>query len=363
MTDQEKETNASAPSAAGESQPFGTFGSTRGSGLARGKRTPTPAASAAPAPGGEYKPTALEVIVPQREYQNPFGDPAAAAPEPAPVFTPAPVAPAPVAVAKVAPAPVAVAKVAPAYIMPEPEKPAAELFPLDPESKPEAAPAPAKAALNILPPADSKRPAVSWESDKSPRGETHAPSYPPREERDERPTFRPEPRSGSRPEFRNEPRNEPRMEPRRDQRSSEVREPRRERESTPFIPPAPAPKKSRGFLGWLKDLFGGKKAPQPGSGHSDHRRPEGGFERDGQGQRRRRRGGRGRNMGERGGEHRGPSQEFRGGDNRPREGGERRDDHQQGEHRERRHRGGRGRSRGDNDRGPRSEGHQGGGAI
>src|ERR1700761_3966584 len=53
--------------------PIGTFGSTRGSGLARGKR-PAPAAasaSASAAPAG-YKPSALEVIVSKSEYKNPF---------------------------------------------------------------------------------------------------------------------------------------------------------------------------------------------------------------------------------------------------------------------------------------------------
>jgi len=79
------ETNAPVPPS-GNTQQFGTFSSTRGSGLARGKRSTTPAAaSAAPAGTGEYKPTALEVIIPEREYKNPFGDPAepAAVPPPA----------------------------------------------------------------------------------------------------------------------------------------------------------------------------------------------------------------------------------------------------------------------------------------
>ena len=71
------EPNAGVPPS-GATQPFGTFSSIRGSGLARGKRSTTPAAaSAAPAGTGEYKPTALEVIIPEREYKNPFGGPSA----------------------------------------------------------------------------------------------------------------------------------------------------------------------------------------------------------------------------------------------------------------------------------------------
>src|SRR5581483_3569090 len=49
----------------------GAFGSTRGSGLARGKRTAHGAAPATAAPG-PYKPTAVEVIKPVTEYKNPF---------------------------------------------------------------------------------------------------------------------------------------------------------------------------------------------------------------------------------------------------------------------------------------------------
>src|SRR6266567_3150875 len=73
----------------GEPQPTGAFGSTRGSGLARGKRPTLPAAqAAAPATPSGYKPTALEVITPQSEYRNPFtGETTVRAPvvnEPAP---------------------------------------------------------------------------------------------------------------------------------------------------------------------------------------------------------------------------------------------------------------------------------------
>ena len=180
---------ASAPTAAGTPPPFGTFGTTRGSGLARGKKRPLHAeTSAATAVPGSYQPTALEVIVPQREYKNPFevaaapaetssieapsakADPAPKAeqppvvpaepaPRPEPVRTPtreprpyvAPVAHDP------APAPVAKAE-APAKAF----HPTDELFPLEsttggdplPGTPRKPSPAP-KAELNILPPAES----------------------------------------------------------------------------------------------------------------------------------------------------------------------------------------------------------------
>ncbi|MEX2044588.1 MAG: hypothetical protein WD941_04490, partial [Opitutus sp.] len=52
---------------------FGTFGVTRGSGLARGKRSTVPAASAPiGAPQPAYKPSALEVITQVSAYKNPF---------------------------------------------------------------------------------------------------------------------------------------------------------------------------------------------------------------------------------------------------------------------------------------------------
>src|SRR5262245_12799715 len=80
---------------------FPSFGSTRGSGLARGKR-PAAGPAASSAASAEYTPTAIEVVNAPREYQNPFApaDSSAEAPaketpkpfEPAPVvITPAPV--------------------------------------------------------------------------------------------------------------------------------------------------------------------------------------------------------------------------------------------------------------------------------
>src|SRR6478735_2157129 len=72
---------------------FPTFGSTRGSGLARGKR-PAAGPAASTTASAEYTPTAIEVVNAPREYQNPFAPaetPAASAPVPAP-FEPAPFA-------------------------------------------------------------------------------------------------------------------------------------------------------------------------------------------------------------------------------------------------------------------------------
>ncbi len=333
------DTSTPAPDG-GNAPQFGTF-SNRGSGLARGKRNTVPTAgSSQAAPSGDYKPTALEVIVPQREYKNPFGDPAPVAETPAPATVEAaaiqevPSQPAPVAPAVVPAAPAPQAEQAPAVV-------------------------PAKPVLNILPQAETKRPAVSWERGPSAASRDNAPSYPARSPRedshDDRPVFRPEPRGDAVADAR-EPRPEAR-EPRPEAREPrpEAREFRREHdERRPAHVPQPA--KPRGFFAWLKGLFRGKPAPQPGpDARREERQGDRGFQRDG-GHRRRRRGGRGRNFSDRGGDPRGQPQ---GGE--PRFQGEGRHGDDQGGNRPRRHRGGRGR--GDNRGGPRSEGQQGGGAI
>ncbi len=322
---------ASAAPAAGATQPFGTFGSSRGSGLARGKRPTASAAAATNAAPAGYQPSSIEVITPKSEYKNPFtGETSVAAPvvnEPAPApavapapATPAPAAPEPVAPqAEAAPAPAAAAA------------PAPELFPLEdsaatakPEAKPE---------LNILPPAEIKRPAQSWESGSQPR-------------RDERPSFRPE---------RREPRS---FEPRAPRAGGE---PRDQRPQQPRPQPAEQPKASGGFFAWLKGLFGGGDASTGKAQQSG----EPGRERDGEFRhgRRRHRGGRGRHQGgfngprdgqpgpggpSEGGRPQGQGGDFRQGD----EGGQRR-----------RRRGGRGRFRGERGGDPRPDGQQGGGAI
>jgi hypothetical protein len=257
-----------------------------------------------------------------------------------------------------------------------------DLFPLD---GPAGATAPAeKAELNILPTVEPKRPAVSWESGSS----DAAPS----QRRDDRGTFRTERnrREGGEPRDARESREAKPFEsrePRRDERKFEPRDkqpyqPRDPRDERPDRAPraeSPAPAKSSGgFFGWLKGLFGGgsKSAETPATAGGGERRPE----REGeQGGRRRHRGGRGRNRGgERGGQpfqHRDPRDEtgtpHQGGDQhhdepRGEHHGEHRDGYQGGDGGRRRRRGGRGRFRGEgggDNRGPRSEGQAGGGAI
>ncbi|MFM9952705.1 MAG: translation initiation factor IF-2 [Opitutaceae bacterium] len=391
---------APAPAASGAApaatQPFGTFGTTRGSGLNRGKRVTPPAAPAAgSAASSGFKPSALEVITSKSEYVNPFtGETTVSAPvvnEPAPQAAPVITPPAPAPVIAVAPAPVAAPVAAPATAQ------TTDLFPFGDEKRNEDAPKP---ALNILPPqGGEKRVAVNWEAPSAAAGDAAA--QPSR--REDRPTFRTERgrRSDSdnrdtrpadaRPADTREPKpfdpGAPR-EPRRDDRTFEPRSnqpyqdrggrsgrsERADRSDRPALREEPAPvKKSGGFFGWLKRLFGGKKAPAaPASGDGREPRREGEYGGDG-----RNRGGRGRGR-DRGGnrtprdpnfQHPDPRDEVGpsdgGGDSSRREyRGEGRPDG--GGRRGRR--GGRGRSRGDeggggNDRGPRPEGQQGGGAI
>ncbi|HEY5079143.1 MAG TPA: hypothetical protein VII43_04825 [Opitutaceae bacterium] len=357
--------DSSAP-VAGAVTPAGNFGSTRGSGLARGKRQTSASAPAASPVKTDYKPTALEIITPQREYTNPFASQQPAAPPAeAPVEAKAPEAPAAVS---------------------EPEQAAA----------PEAPVAEEKSEIQILPPAESIRPAVSWESPSASEGmrEIHSGERP---HHDDRPTFRPDRREdqnggaqpeGQRPRFEGrDPRRDFQRQPRdprdarqprdprdarqpRDPREArqprdprDERQPRDPRDERPRYSQGPsghaseaAKPASGGFFGWLKGLFGGQKPAEAPAPRESAREPFG----DGQRPRRRHRGGRG---------HGGQNQGFRG--DRPEFGGDRpqgeRNEHggehggeHQGGHRRRRHRGGPGRDRGGE---PRSEGHQGGGAI
>ncbi len=347
--------NPAAASSPGSPAPaVGTFGSTRGSGLARGKRPTTPAPNATPA-SGSYKPTSIEVIATASEYKNPFtGETSVNAPrtnEPAPQAAPGPIAretapatPAPTAPA-VAPAPAAAPSAAS-------------------DEKPE---------LKILPPEQPKRAALRWEASSE---STSAPAADQQSQprRDERPTFRPDRErreGGERPAREGrEPRSfdprEPRepRQPRPDERRIEPRS------HQPYQPPRPTPpepeKNSGGFVGWLKGLFGGGKSaestPSPQVGGEPRREGE-------QGHRHRHRGGRGRGhqhgggQGERRGfqgENRGPRPDGpSGGEGGYPQGGEPRGEGDFGGRRRRRRRGGRGRNHGE----PRAEGQQGGGAI
>jgi hypothetical protein len=354
---------STAPVASAET-PAASFGSTRGSGLLRGKRSSSAAAPTATPVKSDYKPTALEVITPQREYKNPFASPE---PENAPAAEPAKV--------EIPEAPAAAAAI-------EPEAPAAPVAPAPEE--PEAA----RSEIQILPPAEAVRPSVSWESPSASaaRAEPEAGEGQDQVRRDDRPTFRAdrredssseapsenreprresfgrEPRQPRDPRYARQPR-DPRDErqPRDPREARQPRDPRDERPrrdpNGPVGNPAPAAKPaSGGFFGWLKRLFGGAKPVETpverdmgGERFNDGNRP-----------RRRHRGGRG---------HGGNFQGYQG--DRPSPGGPRPEGYQggEGENRggdgfggpqRRRHRGGRGRDRGGN---PHSEGHQGGGAI
>jgi translation initiation factor IF-2 len=291
------EATATTPAPSAE---FPTFGSTRGSGLARGKRPAAgPAASAAAAPSN-YTPTAIEVVNAPREYTNPFA-PVEAAPAAETAAPAAPVVETAPAVSAPAPAPVtAVAPVA--------EEPA---------------------QLNILPPAEQKpTTAQTWESD------GFAPTREPRSERprrEERPRYEaPREESANEPvdiasipekflyvrpgvTYVPTPRNwggAPRERGSRPAGEASVSSPAKA-EGAAYTPAA-APAKSGGFFGWLKSLFGGAAPAEQasaGAGSSSQRR-EGG-ERSHRG---------GRNRGGRGGEG-GGHRRSRGGRGRGRSGG------------------------------------------
>ncbi len=281
---------------------FPAFGSTRGSGLARGKRPAASPAATAAAPAG-YTPTAIEVINAPREYQNPF----------APVETPAAAGPEPVERApaeSVVPAPVA--PVAPTPVV---EAPAAQ------DDKP--------AELNILEPEQPKAvQAQTWESEgfrpaRERNDRPHREERAPREERASRQEQPAEPVDiASIPEKFLYVRPGYNYVPTPSNYGGAPRERNRGGGEAPArgeaMTPAATPAKSGGFLGWLKSLFGGSSATtavteSPRGEHrhdGGQRRHRGGRNRGGQGGgyqgggegggQRRGRGGRGRG-GERGG--------------------------------------------------------------
>ncbi len=204
---------ASTPSSSPSVPAPGAFGSTRGSGLARGKRPVVASSSAsAPAVPTGFKPSSLEVITPKSEYKNPFtgetavNTPRAHEPVPPPQ-PPAPVAPEPVAVQPAAPAaPTPVAA-------PEAPTPAAA-----PAAAPESA---EKAELKILPPETARRAEVRWEAAPA-AGEAAGGPAAPEPRREERGTFQPARERREPREPRSFDPREPR-EPRRDDRRFEPR--------------------------------------------------------------------------------------------------------------------------------------------
>jgi len=299
------EATATSPAPIAES----SFGSTRGSGLARGKGKRPSAAVVSSTASTPYTPTAIEVVTAPREYQNPFAPvetPAAATPETAPVVAPAPAAYVP---------PVASVKEEPASVQASPA--------------PVAAPEPeVQVELNILPPEQQKSvPAQTWESEGF---------RPNRESRSDRPRREDSPRREEsrtpaepfdiskipakflyvRPGYNYVP------------TPSNYGGAPRERENRPVAQStstqatvaasastaSETPKSGGGFFGWLKSLFGREPAaPAPTEVRtSDQRqgdRPQGGGRNrnyeggEGGHHRRRSRGGRGR--GQRSGEYRG----------------------------------------------------------
>lgn len=283
------EGTAATPAPAAE---FPTFGSTRGSGLARGKRASAASASSSTPPASDYKPTAIEVVSAPREYTNPF----APAETPVTEAAPAPVAEAAPVIQPATPAPAPVAEAAP--VAPAIEQPAAA---------PAQAEAPAE--LNILPPAEQRTaPAQTWESEGfSPARESRR-ERAPREEQPEEVDIASIP-----PQFLYV-REGVKYVPTPKNWGGAPRERRPAAESPAAAAPAAespsqapaAPAKSGGILGWFKGLFGGSSASaEPAATAGGEQRREGGHRRhrggrgrgsEGGGQRRHR-GGRGRNRG------------------------------------------------------------------
>lgn len=283
-----------APAAA-----FPTFGSTRGSGLARGKR-PAAGPAASTAASTEYTPTAIEVVNSPREYQNPFAPVETPAAVPAETVTPAPAA--------AAPAPAPVAPVAPAR---EYAAPVADAAPAAVENE-------APAELNILEPEQPKAvQAQTWESEGFRPAREQRSDRPRREERAPRAERPAEPVDiASIPEkflyvrpgynYVPTPSNYGGA-PRERNRDAGSEAPARAATTT-----AEAPARSGGFFGWFKSLFGGASAaPVAAETPRDEHRHEGGQRRHrggrnrgghggGEGGRGRGRGGRGRG-GDRGG--------------------------------------------------------------
>lgn len=265
------ESTATSPAPAAE---FPTFGTTRGSGLARGKRpAAATATSSTRVATSDYKPTAIEVISAPREYTNPF----------APAETPA-------AEAAAAPAPTP-ANPQPAGQVAATPAPATEAAPAAPVAE-------EPAQLKILPPAEQRSaPAQTWESDgfspaRAPRPERAPHAEEPAEEVDiasippqflyvrEGVKFVPTPKNWG-------------GAPRERKPAGETSAPKAESPSHSHARTAPA--KSGGFLGWLKGLFRGSSSTEAVAAGGEPRR-EGG--------QRRRRGGRGGRGGESSGHRR-----------------------------------------------------------
>jgi|GEM_PF-535162 len=405
---------SSAPAAPAAS--FPSFGTSRGSGLARGKRASNPATTSdsnPPAAVGEYVPTAVQIITSEREYKNPFA-PEQPAAEPTPAPAPALKAEAP----KTPAAPVVPSEVTPAA-SPAPRaeiQHSIEPAPASMEAAPVASEPAEKAELKILPPENKTRPAQSWQSDSFPGGQPSNNNQNAGNNRGgDRPIFRTErhrqrdaeaaqngPAAGSetpRSEEPSQPRREFRGEPRQPRDPRDAREPRQPRDPRDARQPRDprderAPRQPRGFekqpgttppishstpveekksgggglISWIKGLFSGEPATPEKSSDQTNAGGERRFDRDnrGGGGGRRHRGGRGgqgnRGQGGQGGGFRG---ENRGSGNaQPRADGQPGAQGQNpgGEHRgQGGHGGERNHHRGGRGRGNRGQGGQGGG--
>jgi hypothetical protein len=235
----------------------------------------------------------VSILTAPSEYKNPFAPPAPAA-VPQDAITPEAIAPTPTP----APAPAAPVAETPAA----PAAPAAEVLP--PSSEP-ARTGPAavepKAELKILPPEATKHVEHHWESDsfrdvasqaqpaREPDRVADVPPAGPRPRRDDR--------RNERPYFRSErERRDDRFAESRGAPGAPPRPPSGEFAPRETPPPAPAeaPKKSGGWFGWVKKLFGGSGAEKPASEGDTAAQRE--FGRGGEHRRRRRRGGRGRHF-------------------------------------------------------------------
>lgn len=281
---------AATPTETATPPSYGAFGSSRGTGLARGKRPTPTAAQPVSANSAGFQPSSIAVIRPKSEYVNPFtGEKSVGAP----ASEPSPAAPTAVAT----PPPAKPEPAAPAVFRPSPAPSAAPVRSAVPAATtPIATPTPAAPLrLNILPPQQAPRAEHSWES---PGASNSAPRETRRENRERFP--RRDREGGERPVFR--PERSERREERPDTRAAKL---------DASAPETPLEDNSPGFFGWLKSLFGGGQKPssserssssshRSGSGESsrhsslssthDGHRAEGGEHR-----RRRRRGGRGRN--------------------------------------------------------------------
>jgi len=344
----ESPVSAAAPSFEGAADapvPAGNFGTTRGSGLARGKRQAQSAASAAsPAVPADYKPTSIEVITTQSEYRNPFTGEVSVGSNPAsapaqPERTESNVATA----ALKSQTPLA--------------RPGTPIVSDETSSDEDATP-----GLTILPPAEPQRVQESWEppSDITATAKEEKPSEPapapaPAAKVEERPAFRPErrnvehrPREHRGPDHRDS-RHRERHGGREHHGSSRHEHPR---DSHPrHSPGEKSQPKPAGLLAWIKNLFtGGSESVTNGNAKAH----EAGRSNEHQhGGHRRRRRGRGRGGFAPNGRDGGSPEA-----SHHREGGS-----SSGGPRRRRRRGGRGRHHGGGSGSPRSEGTQGGGVV